>query len=178
MAWISKFANTKIYTDGSLDTFQWIRFVNLLGFCARWNKKSCKVHVHLLDSNIVGITEFSHCWITILEYSSLSVLHFLLTFFISAVSICGCFLVCHAFLRVTMTSLTQGTITGYLPLALIWIGNVLVYHTCKKVRIMYKYVIKFVSDLWHVSGFLQLHWFPPPIKLTATIYLKYCRKWH
>jgi len=28
------------------------------------------------------------------------------------------------------------------------------------------YVIKFVSDLWQVGGFLQ---FPPPIKLTATI---------
>ena len=58
-----------MYTDGSLDTFQWIRFVKLLGFRARWNKKSCKVHVHLLDSNIFGITEFSHCWIIILEYS-------------------------------------------------------------------------------------------------------------
>jgi hypothetical protein len=31
------------------------------------------------------------------------------------------------------------------------------------------YVIKFVSDLWQVVGFLQ---FPPPIKL------KYCWKWH
>ena len=28
------------------------------------------------------------------------------------------------------------------------------------------YVIKFVSDLWQVGGFL---WFPPPIKLIATI---------
>jgi len=63
---------------------------------------------------------------------SLSVLRFLLTFFISAVSICGCFLVCHLFLRVTMTSSTQGKITGYLSRALIWIGNVFVYHTCKK----------------------------------------------
>jgi hypothetical protein len=31
------------------------------------------------------------------------------------------------------------------------------------------YVIKFVSDLRQVSGFLQVFRFPPPIKLTATI---------
>ena len=31
------------------------------------------------------------------------------------------------------------------------------------------YVIKFVSDLRQVSGFLWVLWFPPPIKLTATI---------
>ena len=31
------------------------------------------------------------------------------------------------------------------------------------------YVIKFVSDLRQVSGFLQILWFPPPIKLTSTI---------
>jgi hypothetical protein len=30
---------------------------------------------------------------------------------------------------------------------------------------MQPYVIKFVSDLWQVSGFL---WFPPPIKLATT----------
>ena len=35
-------------------------------------------------------------------------------------------------------------------------------------------VIKFVSDLWQVGGFLQVLWFPPPIKLTSKIYLKYC----
>jgi hypothetical protein len=29
------------------------------------------------------------------------------------------------------------------------------------------YVIKFVSDLWQVSGFLRVLRFPPPIKLTA-----------
>jgi hypothetical protein len=33
----------------------------------------------------------------------------------------------------------------------------------------YHYVIKFVSDLRQVSGFLQILRFPPPIKLTATI---------
>ena len=32
------------------------------------------------------------------------------------------------------------------------------------------YVIKFVSDLRQVGGFLWRHRFPPPIKLTATIY--------
>jgi hypothetical protein len=31
------------------------------------------------------------------------------------------------------------------------------------------YVIKFVSDLQQVSGFLRVPQFPPPIKLTATI---------
>jgi len=31
------------------------------------------------------------------------------------------------------------------------------------------YVIKFVSDLRQVSGFLQVLRFPPPIKLTTTI---------
>jgi hypothetical protein len=31
------------------------------------------------------------------------------------------------------------------------------------------YVIKFVSDLRQVGGFLRVLQFPPPIKLTATI---------
>ena len=31
------------------------------------------------------------------------------------------------------------------------------------------YMITFVSDMRQVSGFLQVLWFPPPIKLTATI---------
>ena len=39
MPWISTFPITKIDTGGSLDTFQWIKFVNLLGFRACWNKK-------------------------------------------------------------------------------------------------------------------------------------------
>ena len=34
---------------------------------------------------------------------------------------------------------------------------------------MQHYVIKFVSDLLQVGGFLHVLWFPPPIKLTATI---------
>ena len=37
---------------------------------------------------------------------------------------------------------------------------------------------KVVSDLRQVGGFLQVLGFPPPIKLTATIYLKYWWKWH
>ena len=53
-----------------------------------------------------------------------------------------CFLVCHICLRVTMTSLTQSQITGYLHWALIWIGHFFVYHTCKKVCFTYEYVIK------------------------------------
>ena len=31
-------------------------------------------------------------------------------------------------------------------------------------RCVQHYVIKFVSDLWQVCGFLQVLWFPPPIK--------------
>ena len=31
------------------------------------------------------------------------------------------------------------------------------------------YVIKFVSDLEQIGSFLGVLWFPPPIKLTATI---------
>jgi hypothetical protein len=37
-------------------------------------------------------------------------------------------------------------------------------------------VIKFVSDLRQVGGFLRVLWFPPPIKLTAMIKLKWCWK--
>jgi len=39
------------------------------------------------------------------------------------------------------------------------------------------YVIKFVSDLRQVGGFFRIIRFPPPIKLTTTILLKYCWKW-
>ena len=35
------------------------------------------------------------------------------------------------------------------------------------------YVIKFVSDLRQVGGFLRVLGLPPPIKLTTTIELKY-----
>jgi hypothetical protein len=39
------------------------------------------------------------------------------------------------------------------------------------------YVIKFVSDLRQFGGFLRELRFPPSIKLTATIKLKYYLKW-
>jgi len=32
-----------------------------------------------------------------------------------------------------------------------------------EVYLMQHYVIKFVSDLQQVGGFLLVHWFPPPI---------------
>ena len=38
-----------------------------------------------------------------------------------------------------------------------------------KVYSMQHYVIKFVSDLRQIGGFLLVLRFPPPIKLTATI---------
>jgi len=31
--------------------------------------------------------------------------------------------------------------------------------------------------MWYIGGFLQVLRFPPPIKLTTTIYLEYCWKW-
>ena len=43
-----------------------------------------------------------------------------------------------------------------------------------EVYLIQHYVIKFVSYLRQVGGFLLVHWFPLPIKLTATIELKYC----
>jgi hypothetical protein len=36
---------------------------------------------------------------------------------------------------------------------------------------------KFVSDLWQVGGSLRILRFTSPIKLIATIWLKYCWKW-
>ena len=38
-----------------------------------------------------------------------------------------------------------------------------------EVYLIQRYVLKFVSDLRQVGGFLQVLWFPPPIKLTTTI---------
>ena len=43
-----------------------------------------------------------------------------------------------------------------------------------EVYLIQHYVIKFVCDLRQVCGFLQVLRFPPPIKLAATILLKYC----
>jgi hypothetical protein len=42
-------------------------------------------------------------------------------------------------------------------------------HTHGEMYSIQHYVIKFVSDLRQVGGFLQVLRFPPPIKLTATI---------
>jgi hypothetical protein len=39
------------------------------------------------------------------------------------------------------------------------------------------YVIYFVSDLQQVSFFLRVLRFPPPMKLTTMIQLKYIGKW-
>ena len=57
-----------------------------------------------------------------------------------------------------------------------WIYNYLCNHWCCEFesrlgRGVQHYEIKFESDLTQVGGF------PPPIKLTATILLKYCWKW-
>jgi hypothetical protein len=38
-----------------------------------------------------------------------------------------------------------------------------------KMYSMQHYVIKFVSDLRQVYGFLGILWFPPPIKMTTMI---------
>ena len=43
-----------------------------------------------------------------------------------------------------------------------------------EVYLIQHYMIKFVCDLEQVGGFLPVLRFPPPIKLTATIKLKYC----
>ena len=43
-----------------------------------------------------------------------------------------------------------------------------------EVYLIQHYVIKFVSDLREVGGFLLVLQFPPPIKLTVMIQLKYC----
>ena len=40
-----------------------------------------------------------------------------------------------------------------------------------------QHYVMFVSDLRKVSGFLWVPRFPPPIKLTAMIWLQYCWKW-
>ena len=38
-----------------------------------------------------------------------------------------------------------------------------------EVYLIQHYVIKFVSDLWQVGGFLGALWLPPSIKMTAMI---------
>ena len=52
---------------------------------------------------------------------------------------------------------------------------IIAYHHCccelesRPGRGLHHHVIKFVSDLQQVGGFLRIIWFPPLIKLTATI---------
>ena len=46
-------------------------------------------------------------------------------------------------------------------------------HPCEMYSIQ-NYVIKLISDLQQVGGFLRVLQFPPPIQLTVTIQLKYC----
>jgi hypothetical protein len=48
-------------------------------------------------------------------------------------------------------------------------SNISVVTVSFEVYSIQHYVIKFVSDLRQVAGFLQLLWFPPPIKLTIMI---------
>ena len=45
-------------------------------------------------------------------------------------------------------------------------------HVHGEVYSIQHYVMKYVSDMRHVGGFLLVLQFPPPIKL------KYCWKWH
>jgi hypothetical protein len=40
-----------------------------------------------------------------------------------------------------------------------------------EVYLIQRYVIKFVSHLRQIGGFLLVLWFPPSIKLTTTIYM-------
>jgi hypothetical protein len=51
--------------------------------------------------------------------------------------------------------------------------DMVVFHVMLKLNnnqlIVQHYVMKSVSDLWQVGGFLRVLRFPPPIKLTATI---------
>ena len=50
------------------------------------------------------------------------------------------------------------------------IGQVVSWNpTHDEVYSIQHYLIKFLSDLRQVGGFLWALWFPPPIKLTATI---------
>jgi hypothetical protein len=51
-----------------------------------------------------------------------------------------------------------------------WINNYLCNQCLSLLKVcsIQHYVIKFVSDLWQVCGFLRVLRFPPPIKLTAT----------
>jgi hypothetical protein len=51
----------------TMEIEQLLQFSTIVALRARWYNKSCKVHVHLRYSNMLRTTEFSHCWITIIE---------------------------------------------------------------------------------------------------------------
>jgi hypothetical protein len=68
------------------------------------------------------------------------------------------------------------TITGVIVAVTEWYSTVYYYLAIiihklesRSGRGVQHYVIKFVSDLRQVGGFLRVLQFPPPIKLTATI---------
>jgi hypothetical protein len=67
--------------------------------------------------------------------------------------------ICHLTLTSFQVSLTIKFTSSFLWLDQTNIFGPLIDH----------YVIKFVSDLRQVDGFLRVLWFPPPIKLTSTI---------
>ena len=78
--------------------------------------------------------------------------------------------------RMVVGFTTTCAISAISPLTLwVWIPFMLIRCTLYSIQ---NYVIKFVSDLRQVCGFLRVPWFHPPIKLTTTIQLKYCWKWH
>ena len=103
---------------------QWIGFVILFEFRACWKKNlaRCMYISTPIYSGVFPLLIVNH-WIS-LCHSQFYVLYWHFS------SPLYQFFVC-CLLTVTMTSSTQGTITGYLTQALIWIGNVFVYHTCK-----------------------------------------------
>ena len=68
-------------------------------------------------------------------------------------------------LRVTMTSSTHDIKTDYLPRALIWIGHLFVYHTCKMVRFTYKYGI----TIHNKQGQRKAWRIPSPKNLTGDL---------
>jgi hypothetical protein len=57
----------------------------------------------------------------------------------------------------------------YLSLLMLWDRISIRVKCTNEVYSIQHYVIKFVSDLRQVGGFLRVLLFPPPIKLTATI---------
>ena len=57
----------------------------------------------------------------------------------------------------------------YIFIQCIWKFTISGRSSLYEVYLIQHYVIKFVSDLRQVGGFLRVLWFPPPIKLTNNI---------